>query len=80
MGRSQNAFIKKQKAEQKRKKKLAKKEKMEARKTEDSSGKLEDMMAFVDEYGNITTDPDKEATRVTVEKHKRNVSQRRKRD
>ena len=48
-----NSFIKKQKAEQKRKKKLEKQEKKEARKSEETSGKLEDMIAYVDEFGNI---------------------------
>ncbi|WP_420386836.1 cold-shock protein [Roseivirga sp.] len=78
MGRNQNSFIKKQKAEQKRKKKLAKRQKMEDRKTSDTSGKLEDMMAYIDIDGNITTDPEKEASKVEAElerkKRKREAS------
>ena len=58
MGRkNQNSFIKKQKQEQKRKAKEAKRKKMEARKNEPHSGKLDDMMAYVDEFGNITSEP-----------------------
>ena len=54
MGRSNNSFIKKLKAEKKKKKKREKREKMEERKKQPSSGKLEDMIAYVDEQGNIT--------------------------
>ena len=58
MGRKNfNAFLKKQRAEKKRKKKEEKRKKMEARKDEDSSGVLEDMLAYVDEYGNIVEEP-----------------------
>ena len=58
MGRkNQNSFIKKQKQEKKRKAKEAKKKKMEARKNETHSGKMEDMIAYVDEFGNITSEP-----------------------
>jgi|GEM_PF-6743622 len=51
--KNHNAFLKKQRAERKRKAKLEKKQKMEARKNQPSSGKLEDMMAYLDEDGNI---------------------------
>lgn len=58
MGRkNQNAYIKKQKAEKKRKKKELKRKKMEERKNQDSSSELKDMLAYVDEDGNITTEP-----------------------
>lgn len=61
MGRkSQNAFMKKKRQDNKRKKKKEKKEKMEARKEQQSSGKLEDMMAYIDEDGNITDEPPNE--------------------
>lgn len=76
MGRNQNSFIKKQKAEQKRKKKLAKKQKMEDRKSEDTSSKLEDMLAYVDIHGNITTDPDLEASKVEAELARKKQSRR----
>jgi S-adenosylmethionine hydrolase len=55
--RNHNAFIKKQKAEKKRKKKIEKQEEKDARKGEEKSGKLEDMIAYVDEFGNISDTP-----------------------
>ena len=59
--RNYNTFIKKQKAEKKRKAKLEKKLKRESRKEQASSGSLEDMMAYVDEDGNIVSvDPEQE--------------------
>lgn len=58
MGRKNfNAFLKRQKAELKRKKKMEKQQQREERKQEDTSGNLEDMMAFVDEDGNIVSKP-----------------------
>jgi len=61
MGRkNHNAFIKKKKEEIKRKKKQEKKERMEARKKEQSSGKLEDMLAYVDNDGNLSSELPKE--------------------
>ena len=56
MARSQNSFLKKVKAEKKRKKKQEKFEKKMEKKNQHSSGKLKDMLAYVDENGNITTD------------------------
>jgi len=57
MGRkNHNAFIKKKKEEIKRKKKQDKKERMEARKKGQSSGRLEDMMAYVDNDGNLSSE------------------------
>lgn len=52
-----DSFSKKQKEKkkaQKRKEKLARKE---ARKSEEKSGKLDDMIAYVDEFGNIVDTP-----------------------
>ncbi len=57
MGRSNNSFIKKQKADRKAKKKKEKFENRLERKQQDSSGKLEDMIAYVDEFGNISDTP-----------------------
>jgi S-adenosylmethionine hydrolase len=57
MAKSNNAFIKKQKAEVKRKKRLEKEAKKDARKREPTDGSLENMMAYVDEFGNLTTEP-----------------------
>ena len=58
MGRSQETFNKKEKEKQKAKKKRDKAEKMEDRKQNTVKGKsLEDMMAYVDENGNIVDTP-----------------------
>jgi uncharacterized protein YaaR (DUF327 family) len=62
MGRKNfNAFLKKQKAEKKRKKKAEKRQKLEERKQEQTQSNLEDMIAYVDEDGNIISDPPEEA-------------------
>lgn len=61
MSKNQNAFIKKQKAELKRRKKKEKFEKKLTRKAEPKDGSLENMIAYVDEQGNISdTPPDPE--------------------
>jgi len=59
-GKNFNAFIKKQKAEKKRKKKENKRKKLEERKNEPTHSNLEDMIAYVDEDGNIVSDPPEE--------------------
>ncbi|WP_259065269.1 hypothetical protein HDF24_01125 [Mucilaginibacter sp. X4EP1] len=56
MGKSSETFNKKEKEKKRLKKYNEKKEKAEIRKTNSNKGKgLEDMMAYVDENGNITT-------------------------
>lgn len=57
MARSQNSFIKKLKAEKKAKKKQEKFKKKLEKKDKETSGDLENMMAYVDEFGNITSEP-----------------------
>ncbi|AGA79667.1 hypothetical protein [Echinicola vietnamensis] len=57
MARSNNSFIKKQKADRKAKKKKEKLENRLEKKKQESSGKLEDMIAYVDEFGNISDTP-----------------------
>ncbi|MCF8228781.1 MAG: cold shock domain-containing protein [Bacteroidales bacterium] len=60
MGRSQETFNKKEVRKQKEKKRKEKEKKRQARKEEDKKG-MDDMIAYVDEYGNITdTPPDPE--------------------
>lgn len=61
MGRSSETFNKKEKEKKRLKKHQEKKEKAEQRKANSDKGKgLEDMMAYIDENGNITsTPPDK---------------------
>lgn len=60
MGRSNNSFIKKQKADKKAKRKKEKMEERLERKEQPSSGKLEDMIAYVDEFGNLSETPPEE--------------------
>ncbi len=75
MGRKNfNAFLKRQKAELKRKKKAEKAARMEERKEEDKSGKLADMIAYLDEDGNIVEEPQDDIDKKiehTVESQKR---------
>ena len=59
MGRKNfNTFLKKQKAEKKRKKKLEKQKRKEER--EHTSGSLDNMIAYLDENGNIVNEPPEE--------------------
>jgi cold shock CspA family protein len=58
MGKSQETFSKKQKEKKRLKKRQDKAEKMEERKANAKKGKtLEEMMAYIDENGNITSTP-----------------------
>ena len=58
MGRSTETFGKKEKEKARLKKAKDKKEKAENRKANSGTGKsLEDMMAYIDEHGNITSTP-----------------------
>lgn len=65
MSKNQNTFIKKQKAELKKRKQKDKLEKKLSRKEDPKSGKLEDMLAYVDEFGNISETPPDEEKPVT---------------
>ncbi len=57
MAYSQNTFIKKQKEIEKKKKKEEKEQKKKERKENSVGGDLENMLAYVDEYGNLSTKP-----------------------
>ncbi len=58
MGKSNETFNKKEKEKKRLKKQQEKKEKAELRKADSSKGKgMADMMAYVDENGNITSTP-----------------------
>jgi|SRR5688572_29612897 cold shock CspA family protein len=58
MGRSQETFSKKEREKKKIKERQDKAEKMEARKAHGKKSKsLEDMMAYLDENGNLTSKP-----------------------
>ncbi len=60
MSRSQNSFIKHQKAEKKRRKRKEKIQKKIDKKDQETSGALDDMIAYVDEFGNIVDEPPEE--------------------
>ncbi|WP_242929163.1 cold-shock protein [Pontibacter vulgaris] len=58
MGRSQETFSKKEKEKKKLKKRQDKEQKKEERKATSVKGKgIDDMIAYVDDYGNITSTP-----------------------
>ncbi len=66
MGRSQESFNKKEVRRKKEKKRLEKEKKKQARKDHDKRSGLDDMIAYVDEFGNILeTPPDPESKEVT---------------
>lgn len=55
MAKSQNSFIKKEKEKKKLKKKQEKQQRKEERKSNAQDSSLESMIAYVDDYGNITS-------------------------
>lgn len=57
MAKSQETFSKKEKEKKRLKKRQDKLVKKEERKADSAGGSLESMMAYVDEYGNITDTP-----------------------
>ncbi|HRZ97382.1 MAG TPA: cold shock domain-containing protein [Paludibacter sp.] len=57
MAKSQNSFIKQEKEKKLLKKRKDKQQKMEERKNNPSNGGFENMIAYVDENGNITNTP-----------------------
>ena len=57
MARSQNSFMKLQRERKKKKKRMEKLQRKLDKKEHETSGKLDDMIAYVDEYGNITSEP-----------------------
>lgn len=57
MAKSNNAFIKKQKELNRKKKQQEKEERKMERKKNSAGGSLENMMAYVDENGNISSTP-----------------------
>lgn len=66
MGRSKETFNKREKEKQRQKEKREKREKKEERKANQAKGKpLDEMLAYVDENGNITsTPPDPEKRKI----------------
>lgn len=57
MTKSQDTFNKKEKEKKRLKKRLEKNQKREERKTNSAGGELENMLAYVDENGNLTDTP-----------------------
>ena len=67
MGRSTETFSKKEKEKARLKKSKDKKEKAEDRKANGSKGKsLEEMMAYIDEYGNISSTPPDPSKKIKI--------------
>jgi cold shock CspA family protein len=70
MGRSQDTFNKKEVRNKKEKKRKEKEKKRIARKDNDKKGSLDDMIAYVDEDGNITSeapDPNRKKEELKLE-------------
>lgn len=63
MAKSNNSFIKKQKEFQRKKKQQEKAERKKERQKNSQGGSLENMMAYVDENGNISSTPPKKDIR-----------------
>ncbi len=57
MARSQNTFNKREKEKKRLQKRKEKQEKKEERKANATTGELDEMLAYVDEFGNITDTP-----------------------
>ena len=67
MARSTETFSKKEKEKARLKKSKEKKERAEDRKANAGKGKsLEDMMAYIDEYGNITSTPPDPSRKIKI--------------
>ncbi len=71
MSRSQNSFIKHQKEVKRKKKREEKLKRKIDKKDQESSGKLDDMIAYVDENGNILDEPPKEESPKSNDESKR---------
>jgi S-adenosylmethionine hydrolase len=57
MAGQNNSYIKKQKTEKRLKKRKEKEQKKQYRKDNSAGGGLENMIAYVDKFGNITSEP-----------------------
>lgn len=67
MARSEQTFNKKEKEKKRLKKRELKMKKKEERKANSKGGNFEDMIAYVDEYGNLTDTPPDPANKVKVD-------------
>jgi S-adenosylmethionine hydrolase len=57
MAKSNNSYIKKQKADKRAKTRREKLQKKVEKKDSSSGGELDNMIAYVDKFGNITSEP-----------------------
>ncbi len=60
MAKSQNQFMKKQREKQKQRKKDDKQKRKQERQENSTNGTLDEMIAYVDDFGNITDTPPEE--------------------
>jgi S-adenosylmethionine hydrolase len=67
MAKSQETFSKKEKEKKRLKKRQDKEQKKEDRKTDGKGKSFEDMIAYVDEFGNITSTPPDPTKRKVVD-------------
>ncbi|MFN3839911.1 MAG: cold-shock protein [Cyclobacteriaceae bacterium] len=65
-----NNYLKKLRAEKKRKKRQEKEEKKAIRRNSSLGGSLENMMAYVDEFGNLSATPPPKRTNESENKNK----------
>ena len=70
--KNNNSFIKKQKADNRLKKRNEKQKKKTERKENSPGGSLESMIAYVDKFGNITSEPPEEQIDNGDDLHKNN--------
>ncbi len=61
-----NSYIKKQKTEKRLKKRKEKEQKKQLRRENSTGGGLENMIAYVDKFGNITSEPPAEESGVNT--------------
>jgi cold shock CspA family protein len=81
MGRSQESYNKKEKEKQRQKKRQDKLQKKEERKSVSSKGKsLDDMIAYVDEEGNLSDTPPDPKKKKTIKKEDIQIGVSRKED
>ncbi|MDD2963867.1 MAG: cold shock domain-containing protein [Bacteroidales bacterium] len=80
MARSQESFNKREKEKNRIKKRLEKEQKKEERKQNSSGGDLDSMIAWVDEFGNITDTPPDPTNKTVIDPESIEVSVRRRDD
>ena len=80
MAKSQVTFNKKEKEKKRLKKRLDKQQKKEERKANSAGGGLENMIAYVDEFGNITDTPQDPSQRTKISASSVEISVRKRED